>query len=302
MFHFEFEMSCLLPIPANEINLIRENGLTIREFSKIPAYPEYNTYDSFTFLMYQTKKKINFFHSKNYRNHFTLYISGDSIVIVLTETTLIYTGTDVTLNFHVIKPTLASRVFEDKWSISFDKIDYNKERPNNFSKYTLHSSGEWWFFDRGVILNGLSANLNSEIESIFIYYELHPPDSFYMKLNNKQTTSFLNNLSSVQVKPQETVNFLNLNQTSTNSSNNISNDSKNSNIFTVNSLPDILSSRLNKIVNLKQTNNTVPLKGNLQNFIPSLFWFECRAKELESSNIDYFKTHSNITLVLNNLT
>lgn len=294
-------MSCLLPIVANEINLIRENGLTIREFSKIPTYPEYNTYDSCAFLMYKTDTKLNYFDTKDYRNHFTLYVSGDSIVIVLTETTLIHTSTDVALNFHVIKPTSASRVFEDKWSISFDKIDYSKERPNNFSCYRLHSSGEWWYFDHGIVLNGLSADLNSDIKSVFIYFELHPPDSFYMKLNNKPSVSFLNNLNLSSLKANTESNPNSNNDTTPRTSESTSNESINKNIFTVSSLPDIFASRVNKTLNLKQTNNTVPIKGKLQNIIPPLYWFETRAKELETSNIEYFRTHSNITLSLYSL-
>lgn len=302
-------MSCLLPITANEINLIRENGLTLREFSKIPTYPEYNTYDSCAFLMYKTKTKLNYFQSKFYRNHFTLYRSEDSLVIVLTETTLIHSSTDVELKFHVIKPITASRVVEEKWSISFDKIEYSKDRPRNFSCYKLHSVGEWWYFDHGIILNGLSSELNEAVESVLIYVELHPPDSFYIKMrnNNNHSKSFLNSIN-VQNIPKTTteddVITKNVDQNPSISKNINSTENKTTNsshLFTVSTLPDIFASRVNKTLNLKQTNNTIPIKGKLQNIIPPLYWFETRAKELETSNIDYFRTHSNITLSLNSL-
>lgn len=290
-------MSCLLPIEANEINLIRENGLTIREFSKIPTYPEYNTYESCALWIYKTPTKLNYFETKYYRNHYTLYKSADSIVIVMTETSLIYTSTDAVLTFHVIKPTTASRVFENKWGISFDKIEYSKERPNNFSNYHLHSTGEWWYFDNGVVLNGVSCLLDEPVESVLIYFELHPPALFYVKLNNnnRQTKSFLNLQTTAKTDVSNDL------ENKDSKDNKSTNSEKHNSIFTVSTLPDIFSSRANKTLNLKQTNNTKAIKGKLQNIIPPLFWFESRARELETSNIEYFRAFSNISVPLNTL-
>lgn len=177
-------MSCLLPIAASEINLFSEGGVTTREFIKVPRFPKFNTYESCALWIYTTETKLDYFNTENYTNHYTLYTSADSIVLVLTETTLQWRDTDAILDFHVIKPTKSSRTSSGKWDISFDKIEYSNKKPSNFSSYHLHSCGEWLFFDSGLVLNGVKCNLNDKCTKYnLVYLELHPPDSFYLKQN-----------------------------------------------------------------------------------------------------------------------
>lgn len=315
-------MSCLLPIPASEINLFSEAGVTTREFIKVPRFPKFNTYESCALWIYTTETKLDHFNTEHYTNHYTLFTSVDSIVLVLTETTLQWRDTDAILDFHVIKPIKSSRTSSGKWDISFDKIEYSNKKPSNFSSYHLHSCGEWLFFDSGIILNGIKCNLNDKCEKYnLIYIELHPPDSFYLKRN-------------MVVKPDEGKNIIDLsnlgNQTSNkpnniNSSNNPTQDSNTSNntqtpnttqipstslkknqtqtpntsIFSAATLPSSMVSQINKIIPVKQVNNINIPKIRLQNIIPSLYWFTARSNELEQSDISYFRATLKSNLPLN---
>jgi len=46
---------------------------------------------------------------------------------------------------------------------------YSSEYPETFLPYTLCCTGEWWYYDRGVVLNGVHG-----VKSCLVNYELHP--------------------------------------------------------------------------------------------------------------------------------
>lgn len=163
-------MSALLNIPADKIDLMAEYGVNTRIFSNSPMVYIAKTYKSALFLVYQATKLLPKYR-KNYTNHFTLFTSNDTVVLVTAETSIIHPSVDAILNYYVIKPTASKRVSRWHWCISFDTIEFSNKKPDNFIGYTLKSSGEWWYYDRGMILNGYSTT--DCPTSLFIYMELH---------------------------------------------------------------------------------------------------------------------------------
>lgn len=169
-------MSALLAIDAVEMNLCAEYGYSSRGFSKYPLVYQSNDYRSCLFLVYRQSERIEN-RLQNYRNHFTLFRSDTTIIVCRTETTLIHSDNDAIITYDVIMPSAAvCDRFRSKykhWNVSFDKIDYTNKYPS-FVGFSLVCSGEWWYFDRGVILNGLTGyEEDTSCESMFIYYELH---------------------------------------------------------------------------------------------------------------------------------
>ncbi|AYP97922.1 GrBNV gp23-like protein-like protein [Mauternbach virus] len=169
-------MSALLANDAIEINLCAEYGYSSRQFSKYPLVYQSNDYRSCLFLMHIQHEKIEN-RKKNYRNHFTLFRNENSIIVCRTETSLVHTDNDAIIIYDCIIP---SENVDDRlrskytsWNVSFDKITYSNVYPN-FIGYSLVCSGEWWYYDRGIILNGVTGyEENVTCSSIFIYYELH---------------------------------------------------------------------------------------------------------------------------------
>lgn len=168
-------MSIFLPIEAQTINLSAEYGFSSRVFNDVPNVYRTGNYKSCLFLKH-TQKEILPNRIDPYRNHAGVYANDTHVVIVLTETTIILSDNDAVLEYFVIKPTSSFRGVYGNWEISFDEIDFNADKPNFILEgYRLIVSGEWWLFDRGVIINGLSAYDPdiSKCLSVLIYFELH---------------------------------------------------------------------------------------------------------------------------------
>jgi hypothetical protein len=186
-------MSVFVVNTASELNLHGEYGFNTRTFSRYPCYRQSpNGYSSVLFLCYEDER-VGASKLENcrlpkrigplYRNHYTLFSNDNSVCVVRTETMLQHTDNDAVLVYDVITPN--SSVENDcmyteykKWRVSFDRnITYSDEMPN-FSEYRLIGSGEWWFFDDGIILNGhftygSSDVIEQQCSTQFIYYELH---------------------------------------------------------------------------------------------------------------------------------
>lgn len=166
-------------IEYDAIAINNENGYAYRLFTRDVNFIRTNEYKSVLTMVYTcTDKYLTFPNraSKTYRNHFCLYTGIDNtILVVLTETTRQLPDQDAVIEYHFIKPTNASIGFccNHKWTISFDKCEYNNKPPQSFSKYTLYTSGEWWYYENGIILNGVHSNV-AESVSCIIYLELHP--------------------------------------------------------------------------------------------------------------------------------
>lgn len=170
-------MSALLPISERvyELNLCAEHGYTYRNFKRAVRVYQSADYKSVLFLVYATYRHTLPNRKTPYRNHFTLYRNADTVVVVRAETTLRFQDHDAALQYDVMKPTESYRATtECDWTASFDKIQYSNARPS-FLSYTLVCSGEWWYFENGVILNGITAyEKDVTCGHMFVYYELHP--------------------------------------------------------------------------------------------------------------------------------
>jgi len=194
-------MSALLPIPASELNICAEYGYSTRKFSKYPHVCQAVNYNSSMFLVYRQTKALPNRHN-GYRNHFCLYINHNSICIVRTETTLLHADNDAILVYDIIKPKLdVKECFRAKyknWDISFDYITHSNTKPSSFVGFTLVCSGEWWFFDDGIILNGITSyKKDCFCEYFFMYYELHPQKLMYVNSN----TNNMNNSNMMNIPP-----------------------------------------------------------------------------------------------------
>lgn len=169
-------MSAFLPIEAKKINLCADYGFSSRVFNDVPNVYRTVNYKSCLCLKH-SQEEILPNRIDQYRNHAGVYVNDTHVVIVLTETTIILPDNDAILEYYVIKPTTSFRGEYGKWEISFDEIDFSAEKPNFILEdYKLIVSGEWWLFDRGVIINGVSAydpDPDSKCLSILIYFELH---------------------------------------------------------------------------------------------------------------------------------
>lgn len=180
-------MSALLPLEAIEMNLCAEYGYSSRTFQKFPNVPQSNDYRSCLFLVYTQANAINNRIPK-YRNHFTLFRNEDTLIICRTETTIRYEDNDAVITYEIIKPLdeidQRYRSTYNNWIVSFDKITYSSLFPSLIG-FTLVCSGEWWFFDRGIILNGKTSYVaNEDVESMFIYYEKHVNYTLTMPSND----------------------------------------------------------------------------------------------------------------------
>lgn len=177
-------MSCLLNISANKIDMGTEYGYTTRQFAKTPRVPVTDNFKSCLFLFYKQHAAINN-RIKNYRNHFNLYTNRkNTIIIVKTETTLIIPDNNSILTYDTL--TLSDKEADrfrtnnigyasNNWDVSFDRITYSAKKPESLSKFELLISGEWWFFDKGVVLLGKTSFVpRMTCLNVLIYYELHP--------------------------------------------------------------------------------------------------------------------------------
>lgn len=184
-------MSALLPVSAKELNLCAEYGYSSRVFRKYFAVHEYSNYCSALFLVYRQLEPLKH-RNDRYRDHFAIYCNSDSICIARTKTTIFHPDNDAIILYDVIKPKngvddrLRSKY--KQWSISFDRIEYSSEMPD-FLTYRLIGTGEWWYFDDGYILNGLTSydKLTRQCESLFVYYEMHA--QYKIDLPQNQTIS-----------------------------------------------------------------------------------------------------------------
>lgn len=324
-------MSALLPIDAVELNLNAEYGYTTREFSKVPNVYLSANYKSCLFLVYHQLRPIEN-RIKNYRNHFTLFRNETSIIIARTETTLIHADNDAIITYDVITPSenVSNRyrsTFKN-WIVSFDKITYSSSQPDTFIGYTLIGSGEWWFYDNGVILNGISGyRENTQCQSLFIYYELHidhkitisskeslismPPNiEVILKLgrNSQQnatpaTTNAPQSIPTTEGSEEQNQQQATPNQPSfmfqANPDQQQNNSHQQSNglrsiplpSFSISSLPSSLLPQINASSrSIVRCNDNYSAKDIInKSVIPSLFWFDARCSELSCSNIEYFR-------------
>lgn len=299
-------MSVLLNTSASEINVCAEYGYSVREFSKQPRVLVCNDYQS-CFMMAHYQDSILPNRHPDFRNHFTLFRGKDSILVVRVETTLVYNDNDAVLTYDLIRVSNDStdrmRASSNVgWDLSFDRnIEYSNERPPNFTDYQLVGSGEWWFFDRGVILNGITKYVEDcNCLSLFIYYELHP--KFVLRRTIKSQT-----LPAPLAKPSAN-RFLYSSSGPKTSSHGIDNretqlggdnddaisEKSNGRDEIVRPIPTLNSQTMISMVNtssrsLIRANEQVKAPDvEYQSVVPSLFWLKTRNAELRRCDISYF--------------
>lgn len=298
-------MSALLAIEALELNLNAEYGYTTREFSKIPNVYVSDNYKSCLILSYHQTHSIEN-RIKEYRNHFTLFRNENSILIARSETTFIHSDNDAIITYDLIIPSEHKheryRSKFKNWDVSFDKISYSATQPKNFIGYTLIGSGEWWFYDNGVILNGLSGyKHNTKCQSILIYYELHVDHKITLPSNDSlvlmpPVIEVVLRFGNKKDQEKQTSTLPETSESTTSTSNNLFQTSNQlPNIkpipsFNLSSVSDSLIPSINAASRPIIRQNDVVIKKDVVNksVIPSLFWFNARCLELCSGNIDYF--------------
>jgi hypothetical protein len=172
-----FTMSALLDVPARTMNLNAEYGYSARSFNKCPYVRQASSYASVLMFVYRQEAPIPH-RMYPYRNHYTLYASADTVMVCRTATTMTYDDeNDAVLLYDVFRPTKGGRdsfrASTGSWVVSFDRIEYSSVRPN-LAGFELLSHGEWYYFDGGIVLVGVSnANHGEKCYSTLMYYELH---------------------------------------------------------------------------------------------------------------------------------
>lgn len=304
-------MSALLPIDTVELNLNAEYGYTTREFSKVPRVYVSDNYNSCLVLAYSQIGNIENRKSE-YRNHFTLFRNDKSIIIARTETTFVHADNDAIITYDIISPIEKYRSTFKNWVVSFDKISYSSAQPASFVGYSLVCSGEWWFYDNGIILNGTSGYKHGSMcLSMLIYYELHVDHKITISSNDAlismpptiEVVLKLGNTSSESVtisKPTHASTSTTTTPPMTNSnieSQTVTDTSdyltrlKPPPTFNLSSIPSTLLPSINATVRpfIGQNENTKSKNVVNKSVIPSLYWFNARCSELCRGNIEYFK-------------
>jgi hypothetical protein len=164
-------MSAILNLTLTKpLDLLGEAYVEARTFLPSPYVILTSNFDRLLWLNFTSTKPIPN-RKISYRNHYALYTYKTSLLLVWTETTLDYgKANDAVLNYYNIEcqaeESLTNKI--SQWSVSYDHVSVSYKKPLNFTNYNLHSSGEWWYFDRGFILNGIV-----DSEYTFNYFEFH---------------------------------------------------------------------------------------------------------------------------------
>lgn len=231
------------------ININAEYAYTCRKFRKKPIIEISTNYKSALFLTYSQMRNLPN-RKQLYRNHFTMYLNRRDfeILICRSETTQVYSDNDAIIIYQRLTLSKDKNMrFTNndiaEWAISFDKdIKYSSKKPQNFVDFEMLCSGEWWYFDRGIILNGITRyvphenpqlsneNIDTLIKTcqtnalpiianicktLFIYYELYPEIKVTQPCMIPQTNSQTNNnccgkqeLPKIEIVSQDHLQFL----------------------------------------------------------------------------------------------
>ena len=304
-----YTMSALLNLPAVAINLNAECYYSARSFQRVPEVFFAEDYRSCMFLVYTNDRITLPNRMKNYRNHFVLYSDGRSLLLVRTETTLVYEDNDAVLTYELIIPsdTVTDRYYTCRkpWSVSFDRISFSNKRPGSFIGYRMVCSGEWWFFDKGFVLNGTTSAITTNSDcvpckSMFIYFELHRN---YKISRNRPIVDepHMNHLAS---RIPETDDEKTDKSKNTDKSDDGPQQRKRAKLDSV-KLPEDVITESDKISRFVSTITSKVMSTQLRQpavrndeteapvikymtVLPSLYWFNARAQELDRGDISYF--------------
>lgn len=149
---------------AIEFDIHAEYATPNRTFKKIPTiHRATTTFNAALFMLYQQEKPLPNAEAI-YRRHFVLYTNqrDNQLLLVRVNTTQDFIDTDAVLMYDNIKLSdkLADRLINTEfknWAVSYDRnIKYTSLKPDDLIDYEMLCSGEWWYFDRGIILNGIT--------------------------------------------------------------------------------------------------------------------------------------------------
>lgn len=239
-------------IGAREIDPVAEYGYASRTFDRRPCVRQCDDYASCFVVTYRTLARLPP-RLPSYRNHFALFRHDRGIMIVRTETTLRHTDNDVILVYDVIDVSNDEQqrfvARNAPWHVSFDRdIAYSASKPQNVHEYELLASGEWWYFDKGVVLNGVTRyEKNEPCESLLSYYELHP--RYRIPRTGQRTT-----LGTLRA----------------------------------NLVTGVVRANARPMIRENDLAEKLAPKVQMQAVIPSLFWFNERKRELDNGDISYF--------------
>lgn len=155
------------------LNISKELGTITREFTGTVQFNNSTNYTAMLSLFYVNKNsKVKFPNRRTpYRNHFCLYTDNSGgVVIVRSETTRRHKDRDAVLYYNVVTTTEKSlgQCCVGSWFVSFDRCAHSVLKPRSFRTYTLCCAGEWWYYEKGVVLNGVIGD-----RSCLAYYEFY---------------------------------------------------------------------------------------------------------------------------------
>lgn len=282
-------MSAILELPSTEINLCAEYGYSTRDFGKMIQVPVCSDYKSSLMLMhYQSRPLPN--RITPYRNHFTLFRSQTEVLVVKAETNLVYNDNDAVLTYDLIGVSDNvednMRASRNEWDVSFNRnIRYSNARPENFSEFELLGSGEWWYFDRGVILNGVTRYV-PDVECLYLfgYYELHP--KFMLRRVKRQAPTIpITTPPTTTAQPYQ---FLH------SSAEGVNGDAGGDVGVEQVPIPSLNPREMLSMLNVasrpvvRSNEQVIAPEVQYRSVVPSLFWLKSRNVELRQSNIRYF--------------
>lgn len=131
-----------------------------RTFSVEPRVLELTSYNHILWLEFKLKDVVLPNRKKNVRNHYTLYFNNYTKEIIFSrcESTVVYNYDDIVIDSYCFSLESGVNYFDSKWQISYDKIKFTYNSNFKMEDMTLISSGEWWWFDKGIIFNGTFTN------------------------------------------------------------------------------------------------------------------------------------------------
>lgn len=263
-------MSILFPNSQYiQIDLNREYGYSTRKFYTKPRVVQAEDYDSALFLCWRNSKSSLPQRLYSYRNHFNLYHNANlsRICLIRAETTALVQDNDAILLYDWLTFTssMGANVMP-RWRVAYEKsISYssvqssndNDEETNLFNdNWHLVAWGEWWYFDKGIILCGHSIFdhdftdssqnfLDEKIQATIMFVELYPKFKTVTAKEQQQQQQQLD--------------------------------------------PRIMLPAVSRIDNIIQKNDTTSVPNvKYQSVMPSLYWFQKLDTELIGGDISYF--------------
>lgn len=198
-------MTAILDLPFKPLNLLGEAYVDARTFLPNPHVLLTGAFDRLLMLHFTTHIPIPN-RKTPYRNHYALYVhkSLPIFLLVWVETTLDFgKSNDAELKYYNVTCQtsdsdnnilpLANKI--QQWTASYDTVSVSFDPPDKFDDYILYSNGEWWFFDRGFILNGIRKGNEYTLDYLEFHTTQPPPNTNPFLVQPSSFQPFINNTS-----------------------------------------------------------------------------------------------------------